>query len=120
MIRSDAGTRPQPPIGCCSLTVQHTTSRPRVYPLGRAFTSETPKNPRMSRGFARTSDVLEFRGDRLAANARVRPRHEERRLTGFAGEAQGPTPVGPAAVDIASGTHFRPCLPTDYPVLKAG
>jgi hypothetical protein len=41
-----------------------------------------------------------------------------RRLTGFAGEAQ--PPLGRAAVEIASATHFRPCLPTYYPVLKAG
>ena len=28
-------------------------------------------------------------------------------------------PLGPAAVNIAPGTHFRPCLPTYCPVLKA-
>jgi len=39
---------------------------------------------------------------------------------GIAVEAQGPTPVGPAVVDIASGTHFRRCLPTYYLVLKTG
>jgi hypothetical protein len=32
---------------------------------------------------------------------------------------QALSPVGPAAVDVASGTQFRPCLtPSYYPVLK--
>jgi hypothetical protein len=40
--------------------------------------------------------------------------------TGCQRRREALTPLGPAAVDIASGTHFRPCPLTYYPVLKAG